>query len=68
MGIIISAFCGFLKRMPNDIFFMGGALSLVIFSVHSVVETGIYSPVVLTLLLIIVGFSQISLGKNHENN
>jgi len=68
VGMLASAFGGFLKRMPNNIFFMGGALSLVIFSVHSVVETGIYSPVVLTLLLIILGFSQISLGKNNENN
>jgi sugar phosphate permease len=35
------------------------SVSVVIFAVHSLVETPIYSPTVLALLLIILGFSNI---------
>ena len=41
------------------------AVSVVIFSIHSMAETAIYSPVVLTLLVSIIGISNIDL-KNEK--
>lgn len=55
----------FYKKSRKNIFFLAPAGSLVIFSVHSLVETAIYSPVVLTLLLLLISFSNIDL--NHES-
>ena len=40
----------------NNLIYTGLTGSLVIFSTHSLVETGIYSPVVLTLFLILISF------------
>lgn len=57
--LIISSFFNFLRKSKKDILFLYAATSLVIFSVHSLVETGIYSPVVLTLFLIIISFSNV---------
>ncbi|HAT73745.1 MAG: hypothetical protein US30_C0005G0040 [Candidatus Moranbacteria bacterium GW2011_GWF2_36_839] len=38
----------------KDMIYCGFFVSLIIFSAHSMVETGIYSPIVLTLFLIII--------------
>lgn len=40
------------------------AVSILIFSIHSLVETAIYSPVVLTLLVSIMGISNINLEND----
>ncbi len=40
----------------RDMAYVGFFLSLVIFSVHSIVETGLYSPIILALFLIIISF------------
>ncbi|HCP08515.1 MAG TPA: hypothetical protein DIT25_01815 [Candidatus Moranbacteria bacterium] len=58
VSILFLAVLEFWKRKRNIIFFMAG-VSLVIFSAHSMVETAIYSPTVLTLLLIILSFANI---------
>lgn len=57
IGILTTAISTFFKKSRKNLLFLAGAISLVIFSIHSLVETAIYSPVVLTLLLIIISFS-----------
>jgi O-antigen ligase len=59
LGVLGAAFISFFKKRKESLLFLGGAASLVIFSVQSLVETAIYSPVVLTLLLIIIGISNL---------
>jgi O-antigen ligase len=56
--LLISVIYSFWKKARKDMFYAGAAVSLIIFSVHSLVETGIYSPVVLTLVLIIIGINK----------
>ncbi len=57
IGILFSALGAFLKRAKKNVLYLGAALSLIIFATHSLVETGIYSPVVLTLLLLILSLN-----------
>ncbi|HHE45744.1 MAG TPA: O-antigen ligase domain-containing protein, partial [Candidatus Moranbacteria bacterium] len=57
IGILVSAWGAFLKRAKKNVIYLGAALSLIIFATHSLVETGIYSPVVLTLLLLILSLN-----------
>jgi O-antigen ligase len=57
IGILVGAIFSFIRKSRKDIFFLAGALSLIVFSSHSLVETAIYSPVVLTLLLLILAFN-----------
>ncbi len=63
-GIIICGAKSFWKKAKKDAFFIGGFLALVIFAVHSLVETPIYSASVLPLFLIIISFSNIKNEKN----
>jgi len=56
-GLIFSAGVIFYLRSRKDIFYLGFLLGLVIFAIHSLVETPIYSPTVLALFLIIIGFA-----------
>ena len=65
IGLLISATVAFLKKSKEDILFSSLAISLVIFSAHSLVETAIYSPVVLSALLIILSFSNIKSEKEN---
>lgn len=55
--IFITAFKRFWKLAKKDSFFLFPLVSLVTFCVHSIFETGIYSPVVLATLLIILSWS-----------
>jgi O-antigen ligase len=57
MSLLFSAGLVFLKR--REAFSMCLAVSVVIFSIHLLVETAIYSPVVLSLLLIVLSFSNL---------
>jgi len=57
IGILSSSFLIFLKRSKKNILYLSAAISLIIFSVHSIVETGLYSPIVLTLFLLIISLS-----------
>jgi len=60
IGLLISASAAFLKKSRESIIFSALFISLVIFSAHSLVETAIYSPVVLSALIIILSFSNVS--------
>lgn len=60
ISLIISTGLVFLKRSSENKIFLGSLVGLVIFSVHSLVETGLYSPVVLALFLIVISFSNIT--------
>jgi O-antigen ligase len=59
LGFSLSVFVVFIKK-SEDILFFCSAISIVIFSVHSLVETAIYSPIILALFLIIAGFSRLA--------
>ncbi|MCX6763626.1 MAG: O-antigen ligase family protein [Candidatus Moranbacteria bacterium] len=61
IGLLLSTIISFWRR--KDMIFSMMAVGLIIFSVHSLVETGIYSPTVLTLLLILISFSAIKNEK-----
>lgn len=63
IGLLSSAIISFLKKSKESIIFSAFAISLIIFSAHSLVETAIYSPVVLTLFLIILSFSNVESEK-----
>jgi O-antigen ligase len=64
IGILISACINFLRKARNNLIYLAGAVSVVIFSVHSLVETPIYSPVVLSAFLIIISGSHME--NRHE--
>jgi O-antigen ligase len=57
IGLLAVSMTGFIKGAKYNKFYFCGAASLVIFSVHSLVETGIYFPAVLALTLIIISLS-----------
>jgi O-antigen ligase len=61
ISLLMAAFLEFCKYGKKDSLFLMGAVGIVIFSVHSLVETAIYSPTVLALFLIIISFSNLSL-------
>lgn len=56
--LLIAVIYSFWKKAKKDILYAGAAVSLIIFLAHSLVETGIYSPVVLALVLIIIGINK----------
>jgi O-antigen ligase len=64
IGLLISVIISFIKKSKDSIIFPAFAIGLVIFSAHSLVETAIYSPVILTLLLLIISFN--GLDKQNE--
>lgn len=59
LGILIAATAAFLKKSQKNIIFLMAAVSIVIFSAHSLAETSIYSPAVLAALLLIISFTNI---------
>jgi len=65
LGMLFFSISDLLKKSKRESLFLGAAISLVIFSVHSLTETGLYSPVVLTLFLMISAFSNIE-EKNEK--
>lgn len=60
IGLLAASLTGFLRKSKNDPLFLGASISIVIFSVHSLAETGLYSPVVLTTLLLIISFNSLN--------
>lgn len=56
MLILLVTLKKFWLIFQKDSLYIGLIVSLVIFSVHSLVETGIYSPMVLALFLILISF------------
>jgi hypothetical protein len=63
--LIIFSVRSFLKKSKENILWLGGAVSLVIFSAHSLFETALFSVQALPLLLIIISLSAIDDNKNN---
>lgn len=63
LGLSAKAFLALAKK---DILFFAGATSVIIFAAHSLVETALYSPTVLTLLLLIISFSNVELANERN--
>ncbi|HLN18994.1 MAG TPA: O-antigen ligase family protein [Patescibacteria group bacterium] len=57
--LLILACISFLQKSKKDNFFIMPAASLVFFSGHQIAETAIYSPMVLTLFIIILSFTNV---------
>lgn len=57
--LLASAIMIFIKKSAKDSFFLMLATSIVVFSAHQLAETAIYSPVVLTLFVIILAFTNV---------
>ncbi len=65
ISLLTAAMANFYNKRQKNGILAAGAISLIIFSAHSIVETAIYSPVVLTLFLIIIAISNIN-NKNEK--
>jgi O-antigen ligase len=59
LGILVFAITRLIRYSKNDPLYLFVALSLVIFAFHSVFENGLYWPVNLALVLILIGLSAI---------
>lgn len=57
---LVFAIRALITRSKNNILYLGGAVGLIIFSVHSIFDTALYSVQVLPLLLIIISLSAIN--------
>lgn len=57
ISLLIFSIRAFIAKSKNNILYLGGAASLVIFSIHSIFDTALYSVQVLPLLLIIICLS-----------
>lgn len=64
-SLLLVVILEFLRKGRGNGVFSLLAISMVIFAIHSLVETAIYSPTVLALFLIIISFSNI---KTDEKN
>ena len=65
LGALGFSIMALLNKAKKDGLYLGMAVGLVIFAGHSLFETGLYSPVVLTLALFIMAFSN-SQEKNAQ--
>ncbi len=65
IAFLVFAFWKFKKKTQKEPFFLGISLAIVAFSVHSLVETPIYSPVVMIAFLLLVSF--LKNEKNEKN-
>ncbi len=62
ISLIATLIFDFAKKAQKDTFFFCAMISIVIFSGHALVETPLYSPIILPLFLIIASFD------NEKNN
>jgi len=60
--LLMAAFISYIKLGKKDLFYLGGAVSLIIFSIHSIFETPLFSPRILPLLLTIVALSNLKIS------
>jgi O-antigen ligase len=63
--ILAASIIIFLKKSKRENLFLWIAVSMIVFSAHSIFETGIFSPTVLTLFLLIISFVNIA-QENEE--
>lgn len=66
LAMIFAAIIIFWRRSKEDSFFLTPAVSLVIFATHSLAETSLYSPLVLTLFLIIFSLTHANLAQKNS--
>ncbi len=66
LSLLLFSLLDFFRRAKESPLFWGAGLGLVIFSVHSLVETAIFSPTVLALLLLILSFGNCPPLKNER--
>lgn len=66
MAFLAAATWNFWRKGRKDKIFLAGVASMLIFSAHSLADTAIYSPVVLTLLLLVVSLSHREAKNNLE--
>ncbi|MDQ1283827.1 MAG: hypothetical protein QG620_175 [Patescibacteria group bacterium] len=64
--LMFSSVLVFIKKSKKHVVFLGCAASMIIFSVHSFFETAIYSPVVLTLLLLVLSFANVDVDEKNS--
>ncbi len=60
IALIFASIISYLHKSRKNAFYLGGAISLVIFSAHSFFETSLFSVRVLPLLLIIIALSAVN--------
>lgn len=65
-GMILTSVVSYWKKTKENIFYLGGAISLIVFSVHSFFETPLFSSSVLPLLVIIIALSPNYYDKKHN--
>lgn len=56
LGLLLSSLARFFQRARENVLFFGAGISVIIFMVHSLVETPLYSVIVLPLFLIILTY------------
>jgi O-antigen ligase len=66
--LIFSSIFSFLRKSRENYFYLGGALGLISFFVHSFFETALFSTQVLPLLLIIIALGAVNLRKTDEKS
>lgn len=66
MALLAFSIVTFMRKSKQDVLYLFLAASLFIFSVHSIFETGLYSPMVLSLVLIILSLNNASVIKNEK--
>ena len=64
IGLSGFSWWAFVKRSRKNLLFLGPALGIVLFAIHSLVETAIYSPTVLALFLIMLSFGNIKADES----
>lgn len=67
LGFLFTLSVSFLKKAYKEVYFFWPILSLVIFSVHALVETPLYSPIILPLFLIVASLGAVEM-TNEKNN
>lgn len=65
IGILGTTFRGFWKKSRQENLFFFSLISLVVFAAHSLVETAIYSPVVLAVFLVIISWNNFELDEKN---
>jgi O-antigen ligase len=67
IALIIFSVKSFIKKAKDNIVWLGGAVSLIIFSAHSLFETALFSVQVLPFLLIIIALSATKTNEKQTN-
>ena len=67
LGFLAALSVGFLKKASRETYFFWLFLSLVVFSAHALVETPLYSPIILPLFLIIASLGVVKITDEKNN-